>query len=81
MKETCSCGAKFEYDRRGASLPDDRLQKVHAMMLDWRENHRHEMPEEPDQPTVIESGSSHERANDMWMPEESRSQIGFRAND
>lgn len=49
MIERCSCNALF------VTLSYRRLRE-------WRQNHRHEMPEEAEQPIVVESGSSHERA-------------------
>lgn len=83
MKEVCACGASFKYDRAGAALADDRLERAYEMLKDWRENHRHEMPPtellgEETPPEIFESqGSAMERA---WAPEsESRPtvQLGF----
>lgn len=67
MIERCSCNALI-------------VSFSHARIKDWRESHRHEIPEESEPPLIHESGSSHERDVDTWMPEGVRTQIGFRPN-
>jgi len=47
--ERCSCNALF------VTLSHRRLQQ-------WRQEHRHELPEDAEQSAVVESASSHERA-------------------
>lgn len=82
MREKCSCGSRFEYVRvEGMTVTDERLERVYEMLKDWRENHHHEMPEpELEVPTVVESGSSHERLGDEF-PLQDRAAIGFQRNE
>lgn len=47
--ETCPCGASIFTLR-------------YSRVIQWRESHRHEMPDEPEMPVIVESGSSHERS-------------------
>lgn len=84
MIEECSCGSRFEYVRVGGiTVTDGRLERVYEMMKDWRENHRHEFPPveatPEDPPTIVESGSSHERIADEF-PAQERALIGFTRN-
>lgn len=79
--ERCSCTAKLEItlpsDINGYANWEENMNKRFA---DWRVNHLHEMPEpELEVPTVVESGSSHERDQIAWGVED-RAPIGFRAN-
>ena len=82
MKETCSCGAKFEYTRvEGMPVDDQRLERVYEMLKDWRKNHRHEfVPEPAEMPLIHESTSSHEREPEVWL-EGARAQAGFTRNE
>ncbi len=77
MKEVCSCGASFKYDRPAAITWDTTV--AAELLREWRRDHRHEMPEaEMEVPTVVESGSSHERqVNELGVTD--RQPIGFRA--
>lgn len=71
IEERCSCNAKFKVPARVRHL--DAID----LLEDWRANHRHEMPSEPDEPpTVVESGSSHERAVNEYGVSD-RAQAGF----
>lgn len=83
MKEVCSCGASFEYDRTGGAMPDDRVKAVYDMILDWRRNHRHEFaPVEPapaESPLIHESASFHERAP-QYLSTENDIPFGFTRN-
>ncbi|MBT2484842.1 MULTISPECIES: hypothetical protein [unclassified Microbacterium] len=81
MKEVCSCNASFEYDRTGGTMPDDRVERVHEMLLDWRKSHRHEFAPEPEShPTILESSSSHERV-DQYLSTENDIPFGFTRNE
>jgi len=62
ITERCSCTAKFTAPALSASHATV-WGNATALLKEWRENHRHEMPDEPTEPpTIVESGSSHERA-------------------
>lgn len=77
MKEVCSCGASFAYKRPRSEYWNTTT--AERLLLDWRENHRHEMPEaETEQPLIHESGSSHERAGDEYAIAD-RQPFGFHA--
>jgi len=76
VKEVCACGASFEYTADMTIVGE--VEHVYEMVKDWRENHRHEMPEsEPGDPLIHESGAATERAELRW--DESRPIIGFTA--
>lgn len=63
MKEVCSCGAKFEFQRPDGPWNAESMEKVYGWLVDWRTSHRHDMPEEALEPPLIhESVSHHERA-------------------
>lgn len=80
MNETCACGARFEYDRTGRALPDDRLERVYEMLKEWRQNHRHEMPSiEPGPPYVDTAGALIER-DTQYMSTENDIPFGFTRN-
>lgn len=81
ITEECSCGAKIAVT--GGEYRNDKDSRnprgAEEVVERWRVEHKHEfppiepMPEEP--PTIVESGSSHERAADEFPPE--RALIGF----
>lgn len=64
LEETCSCEAVLKVPIL-ADVVDNAWEAAVALLKDWREDHRHEFePAAGEPPTVVESGSSHERVGD-----------------
>lgn len=81
MKEVCSCGAKFAIDMPALPLPDIHWAKGLEMLEKWRREHLHEFAPEPEgPPTILESGSSHERLGE-YMSTENDIPFGFTRNE
>lgn len=78
--EKCPCGASIKIPVLSTGHLNVWEDSV-AILKDWRENHLHEMPAEPEEPPFIhESGSSHERMADEY-PVQDRALIGFQRNE
>lgn len=84
MKEVCGCGASIEIPLATGNAAKSGWDKTMEQLKDWRTGHHHEfppaepMPDEP--PTIVESGSSHERLGDEY-PIQDRALIGFQRNE
>lgn len=66
IEERCSCSAKFKVPAMMAGS-ENLWENATVLLKEWRETHVHEFEPAPeDAPTVIESGSSHERLGDEF---------------
>lgn len=80
ITETCSCSASVSVPVESASY----YQAAANIVAEWRKEHRHEfppaepMPDEP--PTIVESGSSHERLGEYYGADD-RVPLGFQRNE
>lgn len=64
IEERCSCNAKFKVPVLAPGT-ENLWESAVAQLDRWRELHEHEFEPVPaDPPTVVESGSSHERVGD-----------------
>lgn len=77
MRETCSCTAQLEI----IDVTNWTTAALAEQFAAWRESHRHEFAPVEEIPTVVESGSSHERAFDDAGFGSNRVSIGFARNE